>query len=643
MRFRTYRAVASVLMLVLIVLHTSGQGTGSAKAIKYFEKARGYFTKGEWDECQNELNKAILADSTFADAYIMLGDIYQENGKPEDAASQYRKALQFKPEKEEIVCNLLANTLFSLEQYSEAIVYYQKVLEYQDISQDLRNSLEKKIKLSRVRKELMEKPVAFQPENLGPGVNTGADEYMNALAADGTGIFFTRRMKNRGEQPRDFIEDFYFAPQRADTFSMARLLDYPPGKEGDAGAICISADGRLLFFTSCFRSDSYGSCDLYYSEKTGDQWSTARNLGPLVNSESWDAQPSVSPDGKTLYFSSSRPGGAGSSDIWKTELDKDGSWKRPVNLGIPVNTTGSEMAPFIHFDGQSLYFSSVGHPGMGGTDLFKSKLVNGTWTQPVNLGYPINTSADELVIVVDPIGDRGYISNNNLKGNGGYDIYNFELYNEIRPDAVSYLKGRVFDAENRNPLEATFELIDIEQDQVIISAKSDRLNGEFLVCLPCNHNYALNVSCSGYLFYSAHFPLSEIKSSMDPVLKDIPLEPVREGNKMVLRNIFFNTDQFQLEPESYPELEKLTGFLNANPFLKVEIGGHTDNQGTPEYNLDLSLKRAKAVYEYLLTDGVEPQRLSFRGYGESIPVSSNETDEGRALNRRTEITVLGEK
>jgi outer membrane protein OmpA-like peptidoglycan-associated protein len=643
MNFSTYRAFFSFLMLVFASLHSSGQATQPGKALKYFEKAQAYFNKSEWNACENELNKVILADSTFAEAYVMLGDIFQEQAKLVEAADQYRKALQFKPEREDIVCNLLANTLFSLENYSEAIIYYQKVLDNQGISQDLRNSLEKKLKLSRVRKKLMENPVSFQPENLGNSVNTAADEYMNALAADGSGIFFTRKKKNEGTGARGFTEDFFYAARNADTFELARLLEYPPGKEGDAGAICISPDGRLLFFTSCFRSDSYGSCDLYYSEKKGDQWSPAKNMGPLINSESWDAQPSISPDGKTLYFSSSRPGGIGSSDIWKSERVPDGTWKKPVNLGQPVNTPGSEMAPFIHFDGQSLYFSSGGHEGMGGTDLFKATNINGVWSNPMNLGYPINSAADELIIVIDPKGDKGFISNNNLKGAGGYDIYSFELDTAIRPVAVTYLKGRVYDAVSGLPLEARFELIDLEMDTVIIQAISDRMNGEFLVCLPCNRNYALNVNRSGYLFYSDHFPLSDLKSSNDPVLKDIPLQPVEEGKKIVLRNIFFKTDEYQLEPESFPELEKLTEFLKTNPELKIEIGGHTDNLGTPEYNLDLSLKRAKAVVDYLVAKGIETQSIFYKGYGESVPVSDNEKEEGRALNRRTEVTILDSK
>jgi outer membrane protein OmpA-like peptidoglycan-associated protein/tetratricopeptide (TPR) repeat protein len=639
------KRVLPILIIAFSLAYSgvNGQETSSAKAVKYFEKAVDCFRKGDMTACQDDLIKAIQADSTYADPYIMMGDIYQDQGKAELAADYYRRALRFNPEREDIVWSLLANTLYSLEQYAEASIYYEKILNSTQSSQELKTIAEKKLEISLFRKSLIENPVSYNPVNIGKGVNTGADEYINALAADGSGIYFTRRSKNNTDRPREFIEDYYFAAFSADSVKKAVLLDYPPGKQNDAGALCISPDGRLLFFTSCFRADSYGSCDLYYSEKQGNVWSVARNMGSVVNSAYWDSQPSVSPDGKTLYFASSRPGGKGGSDIWKTVRNNNGDWSKPVNIGAPVNTPGEEMAPFIHFDNQTLYFCSGGHPGMGGADLFRSSFINSSWTEPGNLGYPVNSSADELVIIVNAEGDQGYISCNNLEGAGGYDIYRFELSKAARPVPVSYLKGKVYDKSSGLPLEARFELIDIEQDSVIVDARSDRQNGEFLVCLPCNRNYALNVSCDGYLFYSDHFPLSETKSSIDPVVKDIPLEPVAVGKTMILRNIFYDTDQYQLKPESFAELDKLLDFLKNNLSLWIEIGGHTDDQGTEDYNAELSLKRAQAVFQYLIDRGTEPGRISCKGYGESKPVSPNDSEEGRAQNRRTEITIMDAK
>jgi hypothetical protein len=645
---RSFRCLFYSLFLLTVTIFifipfkkTEGQDTEDSKATKYFEKARTDFELGKWKDCENALLKAIKADSAFADSYILYGDLLLETGRPSEAAGQYTKALKFKPDQEYIVYNLLANTLFTLERYSEAAFNYEKLLGFPDLRPDLRSTIEKKLTVSKFRENLIEHPVSFNPVNLGPGINTADDEYINALEADGSGLFFTRRVKNDSSILKEFDEDFYSAKIYGDSSEQAVLLDYPPGRDGDAGALCISPDGRLLIFTSCFRRDSYGSCDLFYSEKIGDTWARAKNMGAHINSDLWDAQPSISPDGRTLYFASNRRGSIGSSDIWKTERTRDGGWSAPVNLGPSINTSDAEMAPFIHYDNMTLYYSSSGLPGMGGADLYKSVNKGGNWSQPENLGYPINSSADELILVVNPEGNIGYISSNKLEGEGGYDIFEFDLYPAIRPVPVSYLKGKVYDKVSGKPLEARFELIDIVRDSTIIEASSDKLNGGFLVCLPGQRNYALNVSCEGYLFYSDHFPLTEIRSKMDPLLKDIPLEPIAVGNKMVLRNIFFQTGQYSLEPTSFAELDKLVEFMTDNPGIRIEIEGHTDDVGTDEYNNDLSMKRARSVFDYLSVHGISEQRLSYIGYGESRPVSSNESDEGRSLNRRTEIRIMG--
>jgi hypothetical protein len=629
-----------IIILLLPTLSVFGQEEGSKKAAKSFENAKYYYDLSRWEDCKNALTKAIDSDSTFAEAYILFGDVFLETGKPAEAVDQYRKALKFNPDGEEVIYNLLGNTLLDLGRYDEAIVDYEKLLTYSDLRTELRNAIEKKLRIAHVRKNLNENPVSFNPVNLGTGINSVADEYINALAADGSGLFFTRRTKNITNPEKQYNEDFYFAGFEGDSTERAKRLNYPQGIENDAGALCISADGRLLFFTACFRPDSYGGCDLYYSVKRGDSWSKVKNLGPLINSGSWDSQPSISPDGKTLYFASKRNGGFGSSDIWKSEKLQGGEWGKPVNLGPVINTADAEMAPFIHYDNSTLYFSSNGHPGMGGADLFRSVYKNGVWVQPENLGFPINSSADELVVVVNPEGNLGFISSNNLKGEGGYDIFKFELYDAIRPTPVSYLKGRVYDQVTGKPLEARFELIDINLDSTIIEANSDGQNGEFLVCLPYNRNYALNVSLEGYLFYSENFPFSEMKSRWNPMLKDIPLEPIAVGKSIILRNIFYETGQYELKSTSDAELRKLVGFLVNNPDLRIEIEGHTDDEGTELYNRDLSMKRAQAVYRYLIEHGIAAARLSYKGYGESLPVSTNETDEGRALNRRTEIKIM---
>jgi hypothetical protein len=639
---KSFIRISTTLVLYLLLMSSDGvcQEGKNQKFARLMENAEQFYQDGKWDDCAGELHKAIGIDSLIAGPYLMLGDLMMDTGYPDDAVYYYKKALELDPEKKETACMILANALFSSERYTEASEYYEKLLSWPDTETKLKNSASSKLFLSKFRESLMRNPVAYSPVNIGPDINSGADEYINAISADGREIYFTRKITVRSGQNKKFAEDLFYAVIGDDTLKKAGILSYPPGKEGDAGSVCIAPDGRSLFFTACFRSDSYGSCDLYYSEKNGMHWNPAKNMGSVVNSGAWEAQPSISPDGNSLYFASNRNGGLGSSDIWKTEKDTNGNWGQPVNLGKPVNGAEAEMAPFLHFDNQTLYFSSSSHPGMGGADLFKAVRQGKSWGDPANIGYPVNTAADELVIIVNAGADKGFISSNSLKGLGGYDIYSFELAESIRPVAVTYLKGKVFDRKTSLPLQADFELIDTAIDSIIVRSVSDKESGEFLVCIPVNRNYALHVSSPGYLFYSEYFPLNEVKDNIDPVLKNLPLDPVAAGNSMILRNIFFDKDQYQIKQESFAELERLIIFMEDNPELKIEIGGHTDSDGSEMYNLELSQNRAKAVYNYLISNGLDPARLTFRGYGEEMPCGSNDTEEGKAGNRRTQITIL---
>ncbi len=341
-----------------------------------------------------------------------------------------------------------------------------------------------------------------------------------------------------------------------------------------------------------------------------------------------------------MYFVSNREGGFGKKDIWMSNILTDGRWSKPINPGKNINSSGDEQSPFIHPDNKTLYFASDGKTGMGGFDLFKvSRNDDGSWSEPFNLGYPINTSSDEIGFIVNAKGDRAYFSSDRLS-EMGRDIFEFELYKEARPNPVSYIKGKVYDSENQKKLKAHFELISLESNKIVMQAESDQITGEFLVCIPTDNDYALNVSKEGYLFYSDNFELKGVHEITSPYLKDVALNPIKTGQKIILRNVFYETDSYELVDKSVAELTKLIDFLNHNPGLKIEISGHTDNVGTVDYNLGLSKNRAKSVYHYLTENGINPERLSYKGYGESQAISSNETIEGRADNRRTEIKIL---
>jgi outer membrane protein OmpA-like peptidoglycan-associated protein len=373
----------------------------------------------------------------------------------------------------------------------------------------------------------------------------------------------------------------------------------------------------------------------------GGKWTEPKNIGPPVNTPHWESQPAFAADGRTVYFASNRPRGAGGIDIWKTKIDDDDRFSVPENIGPPINTPGDEVSPFIHPDGKTLYFASDGHLGMGGKDIFVSRLMdNNQWSEPQNLGYPINTIGDELNLIVNAKGNIAYFSSDKEGGFGGMDLYWFELDESIRPQSVTYLKGRVFDQKDRRPIEAVVELYDLSTGELFSSIKSDVVNGEFLVCIPTNNSYALNVNKTGYLFFSENFDLVGVHSETEPYHKDIPLKNINVGEIVVLKNVFFDTDKFDLKAESILELNKLVDLLKQNKSIKIEIGGHTDNQGSQAHNKTLSQNRAKAVYEYLISKNIDKSRLTYQGYGVEKPVATNDTPQGRTLNRRTEFKII---
>jgi outer membrane protein OmpA-like peptidoglycan-associated protein len=329
-------------------------------------------------------------------------------------------------------------------------------------------------------------------------------------------------------------------------------------------------------------------------------------------------------------------------DLWLTNMTEEGVFTSPVNLGTPINTILNEDSPFLHPNGNTLYFASEGHKGMGGKDIFYSILTpDQTWGEPLNMGYPINTFADEMSLVVNAKGDKAFYSSDRSGGLGYDDLYYFDLPPTLRPQSVTYMKGRIFDAKDNTPLEASFSVVDLNTGQVVVASSSDIKTGEFLICIPPNSSYALHAQRHNYLFYSENFELKDVYSDIEPYVKDIYLKRIEIGESIVLKNIFFDTDKSDLKPESEVELKNLLTLLHENPKMKIEISGHTDNVGSKEHNIILSQNRAKAVYDYLINKGIKANRMSYKGYGYNRPISTNDTEEGRTLNRRTEFKIVG--
>jgi outer membrane protein OmpA-like peptidoglycan-associated protein/tetratricopeptide (TPR) repeat protein len=620
--------------------------TKNKKALKHFEQGKLLYESKNDDKAKVELKKAIAADPQFIDPYMILGVIHYDARDYKTAADFFKKAIDINPKYSSTLYYSLGSSLMNLGIYEEALRSFKALLQFGRLHADLENLAKKEMRNCEFAVEAIKNPVPFHPKNLGAGVNSNESEYFPAITADEQVLLFTRNRRDESNRAGS-QEDFYISMKENGQWQKAINMGPPINTPMNEGAPTLSADGQALIFTACEvfgdygpGRKGYGSCDIFFSKKNGNQWSKPQNIGAPVNSNKWDSQPSYSSDGRTLYFVSSRPGGFGDADIWVSLLNDEGVWGEPQNLGLNVNSPEREESVFIHPDNQTLYFASNGHPGMGGMDLYVSKRnPDGSWGQAINLGFPINTHGDENSLLVGASGTIAYFASDREGGLGGLDIYSFELPESSRPQQVTYMKGKVFDKETLKPLEARFELVDLESGKLAVESFSNSGNGEFLVCLPTNKNYALNAFKNGYLFYSENFSLKGSQTAIKPTIRDVPLQPIKEGEIVILKNVFFEIASADLKIESKIELDKLVTFLKRNTSIKIEIGGHTDNVGDKKYNLNLSNIRCKAVVEYLIDQKVDPNRLSYKGYGEAVPVADNNTEEGRTLNRRTEFKI----
>lgn len=605
------------------------------KILKMYYEALSY-TPGNFIKAKQILDKTIKSAPGFIDAYVLLANIYEEEQDYKKAKENYLTAIELDSIYTKEVVLIVAENEIKAEEYGNAIIYLKKYLNKTGILYSNRLKAESYLGMCEFAKTAKANPVPFSPINLGANINTSYPEYLPAITADEKTLIFTSQ-RNTG---KGLNEDFYISHQTDSGWTMATNLGKPINTSENEGAQTISPDGKYIYFTGCNRKDGLGSCDIYYSRKTGNSWSEPLNIGPPINTSRWESQPSISADGRSLYFCTNRPGGRGGKDIWVSHREKDEIWGEPINLGENINTIKDDQCPFIHPDNQTLYFSSDGHLGMGDADLFFSKKnKSGEWNIAINLGYPINTNKNESSMIVSADGHHAYFASDRLATYGALDLYYFDLYKEARPIPVTYVKATIKDAETNQKLSAKVELIDLSSRIVILESSSDVVNGDFLACLVSGKEYALNVSKNGYLFHSENFSLEQTKDN-EPYILEIPLQPIRAGKRVILKNIFYESGSYTLKDASKIELDKLIEFLATYPAIIIQINGHTDNVGEASFNLKLSTNRAKAVYEYLVGRGVAQNRIRFKGFGAEKPISNNETEKGRALNRRTEFEIV---
>tara|TARA_B100000575_G_C23134432_1_gene658686 strand:+ start:1224 stop:2873 length:1650 start_codon:yes stop_codon:yes gene_type:complete len=547
------KKILILFFLVPILLYSQNK----KRALGAYKKAVEYYKKKEDYKAKKFAEQAIRQDSTFLDSYLLLGQLSEDANNLNEAIFFYLKGISDDNEKKAWGYYKVANLEFAKGKYEEAKNHFEYFLKFENQNKKFILDSRRKLKNCDFAIYSIKNSFLFKPVNMGEAINTKWKEYLPSISADGNLFIFTRKAPHYNSI---YSEDFFSSTYKDGKWILAKNLGPNINTYGNEGAQCLTSDGSVLFFTACDREDGYGGCDIYLSYLTENGWSDAKNLGPNINTKYWETQPSISADGKHIYFVSNRPGGVGGKDIYVSCLQEDGLFSKPNNIGSNINTKYDEMSPFIHIDNQTLYFASKGHVGMGDFDLFMSRkdLNSQKWGSPQNLGFPINTYDVENSLVVSSDGKTAYFTSNK-SGFGEEDIFYFELPDELQAKEINEL--------------------------------------------------------------------------------EIDMLTQEKGKEIVLENVHFEHNSYELLDTSLEELDNLKDYLFKYPDLKIELQGHTDNIGSVEENKELSKNRAKVVYEYLISVGINEKRLNYIGFGESSPISSNKTEQGRSNNRRTSFLI----
>ena len=639
--------------------------TENKKAIKFYEKAIVCFNninpvngKPDLIGAEELLLKSLQKDTLFWEAYSLLSNVKVEAGDLNNAIFYRKKMISISPLVPLIEYYYLSSMQMAIGKYEDCLKNALKYKQSPLADKRYMDKINRMIQNCEFAINAIKSPVNFEPINLGSSINTELPEYFPSVTADDSTFLFTRRV-NDISAPMGRQEDIFVSKKTiGNHWGNSQLISDVINSKYNEGAPTFSTDGQYIIFVGCEIGEKdnngfyqygdgrkgYGSCDLFYSQNDGENWSKPVNLGPKINSRHWETQPSFSSDGRTLYFIrgltyNRQRRSPNNQDIYVTTILEDGSWSNPTKLPSNINTSYREESVQIHPDGKTLYFSSNGHPGMGGLDIFMTrKQEDNKWSDPINLGYPINTFVDENSILVSPKGDLAYFSSNREGGYGSLDLYSFNIEEEFKPLPIQYIKGRIIDAETKQPLFAFFQLSDLKKGNLISQMQSKIGNGEFLITVPNNNDFALHAEKEGYMFYSKNIHLDSLNLSKDGFLI-IELEKIKAGT-FVLENIFFESNKSELKISSIVELKKVLKLLQINPELKIEISGHTDSDGDDELNLSLSNERASSVVKWLIDNGISSSRLTFKGFGETKPIAKNDSEENKAKNRRTELTII---
>lgn len=625
--------------------------TYNKKIEKSYDDGIDYFKKSNYTEAVQIMKGLVNKEPDFTDAYYVLGLSYfkRTNSNFKEAEKNFLKVIELCPSYNVYAYYYLAEICYGSERYDSAMHYCEIFLKDVDkikSDKDYSRAVDL-LKYSKFYQQMIHSPVPFEP-HVVEGISTPLNEYLPIITADNQMAFFTREMKEEGEkntliQSEKYKEKFMFSELQPDgKFGQGEEMPDPFNLNDNEGGATLTVDNKTLYYTVCkyTQNHTYYNCDIYYSEYIDGEWTPIKSVSEKINlPTTWESQPSISADGKTLYFVSDRAGGFGGYDIYRSVKTETGEWGTPINLGPVINSTGNEKSPFIHPDGKTLYFSSDGWLGLGGYDIFYSRLNDdGSWSTPVNLGYPINSADDEVGFFVSTDGKTGYFASNKLKGVGGWDLYSFDLYDKARPGKVLFLSGTVKSETESEMARTRIELKNMETKK-ISEIPLDSITGKYVAVAPFNNDYIMTVKKEGYVYESRYIAKTDSIYRM-PARLDLDIHQIELNKSYRINDIFFAFNSFELIGESKAVLDLLIEFLFENPSIYIEVQGHTDNIGNDADNMKLSSNRAKSVYNYLIENKIDSKRLTFRGFGKTVPVTSNETEDGRARNRRTVFVII---
>lgn len=654
--------------------------TEATDTVKIFKEVRKNIQRREFLSSIALLDEVIKQDSSNLAAHYLLGICHLRALHKEDAYRHLQFVFKRKPQYTDLMFFYLAEAEKYNNMMAQAIEHYKATQDlYADFKEryvqlvndvilleEFRQLLKQRIREAEHGTRYLADPTNAKVENIGKTINSKYADYAPVISADESILIFTSRRKGTTGRNKDnddnlFYEDIYISKRKNDKWEKPRNIGKNINTKYHEASIALSPDGTQLFI---YQDENNG--DIYVSElkdREKNDWGKPQKLGDPINTKHREPSVSISEDGNTLYFSSNRPGGFGGLDLYKVEKNQKGKWGEPINLGPAVNTAQDEDAPFIHYDSRTLYFSSRGHHSMGGFDIYFTEEINGKWTKPVNLGYPINTPGDDTHFVLSADYKRGYYASAKKDSEGDKDIYIIRMpdYQDIElidfdvslqtlsvdfsplitnptKRALVVMRGTVRDELSNQLLNCKMTVIDVEDFEVIEEINAVNPKGVYYTQMTTGKRYLLHVQKEGYLYHSEYFEIPLGVVNQEKIL-NIYLKRIGQ-NEVLEFKALFEYNSAKITDNARASLEKLRAFLENNPTLRCEIGGHTDNIGTEGRNMQLSADRAKAVQDYLIDKGINAARLSYKGYGESKPVASNATPYGRSLNRRTECRII---